>query len=208
MKGYISVIDKRTQFLKELFINDGFTIVDYQKDLDFYFINQEEKPDCPYVFTFNDSKGIYVINNDKVFRHLNNTLTVNAFFMYLKKIFTNKKILVLGYGDLAKQLLNILKRNHNQLTVANRNYKDLAEIKKDFQHLDIHLLTGRYDYIINTIPNLNIDYTDVRYKKIYDLAQTRDMRNYVSLRNLPNLYFPYESALLMFCYIKDVMKNV
>ena len=34
------------------------------------------------------------------------------------------------------------------------------------------------------------------------------MKNYISLRNLPNRFFPYESALLMFDYIKDVMKNV
>ena len=38
MKGYVSVIDKRTQYLKDLLIENGFEIVDNQNNLDFYFI--------------------------------------------------------------------------------------------------------------------------------------------------------------------------
>ena len=207
MKGYVSVIDKRTQYLKDLLIENGFEIVDNQNNLDFYFITDEEKPDCPYVFTLNDRRGTYVMNDNEYFRHLNNALTVAAFFRYLSTFFYHKKILVLGYGDLGEQLVGQLERD-NLITIANRNYKDLSIIKSKYRHQDIHLLTGRFDYIINTVPSLKIDYSDVKYKKIYDLAQTIEMKNYISLRNLPNRFFPYESALLMFDYIKDVMKNV
>lgn len=39
-------------------------------------------------------------------------------------------ILILGYGDLAKQLANILKSNYD-ITICNRNNKDLDEIKSN-----------------------------------------------------------------------------
>lgn len=53
-----------------------------------------------------------------------------------------------------------------------------------------------------------INYKKLKYKQIYDLAQTVEGKDYQSLRNIPNLYFPYESALLMFQYIHGVMRHV
>lgn len=205
MKGYISSFDKRGQLLKKIFIENGYEIVDFKDNLDFYYLTSEKKPDAKYVFTLNN-KGNYIINQNPIFRHLNNTLTVAAFFLETKTLFIHKKILILGYGDLAKQLIKILEKE-NDITIANRNYKDLDTIQNKYRHMDIHLLTGCYDFVINTIPDIDIDYSDVKYQKIFDLANTVSMKNYVSLRNLPNIYFPYESALLIFYYIKDVLEH-
>lgn len=206
MKGYISVYDDRSLFLKNIFVQNGYEIVDYQEGLDFYFLNQEKKPICDYVFTLNNN-GNYIINEDDYFRHFNNTLTVASFLIATQKEkFFNKKILILGFGDLAKQLAKTL-GVHNDITIANRNYKDIKIIKKLYRHMDIHLMTGNYDYIINTIPHVKIDYQDLKYKCIYDLANTVQLKNYISLRNLPNLYFPYESALLMYNYIDQVINH-
>lgn len=205
MKGYISIYDERSSCLKNIFIQNGYDIVDFQEGLDFYFLNDECQLDCDYVFTLNNKKGNYIINNDKDFRHFNNLLTVASFLIAVQKDdFINKKILILGFGDLAKQLAKVL-NIHNEITIANRNYKDLEIIEKDYKHMDIHLMTGKYDYIINTIPHIDIDYQDLKYKFIYDLADTLSMPNYVSLRNLPNTYFPYESAKLMYDYISQVI---
>ena len=150
----------------------------------------------------------YIINKDKVFKHLNNTLT--AMGLYLKIIQDKahyNNILILGYGDLAKQLANILKSNYD-ITICNRNNKDLDEIKQIYHHLDLNALSGKYDLIINTIPVCKINYKKLKYKQIYDLAQTVEGKDYQSLRNIPNMYFPYESALLMFQYIHGVMRHV
>ena len=113
----------------------------------------------------------------------------------------------MGYGDLAKQLANILKSNYD-ITICNRNNKDLDEIKQIYHHLDLNALSGKYDLIINTIPVCKINYKKLKYKQIYDLAQTVEGKDYQSLRNIPNLYFPYESALFMFQYIHGVMRHV
>ena len=74
-----------------------------------------------------------------------------------------KNILILGYGDLAKQLANILKSNYD-ITICNRNNKDLDEIKQIYHHLDLNALSGKYDLIINTIPVCKINYKKLKYK--------------------------------------------
>nr|WP_318000118.1 hypothetical protein [uncultured Faecalibacillus sp.] len=208
MKGFIEVYDQRTQFLKDIFLSHGYQIDDKQsQNLDFYVV-KNQKIDHDHTFSLNNINTKYIINKDKVFKHLNNTLT--AMGLYLKiiqdKIHYNN-ILILGYGDLAKQLANILKNNYD-ITICNRNYKDIDEIKKLYHHMDINTISGTYDLIINTIPICKIDYEKLKYKQIYDLAQTIQCEHYQSLRNVPMLYFPYESALLMFQYIHGVMKHV
>lgn len=208
MKGFIEIYDQRMQFLKDIFLGNGYQISDHcDEKLDFYVIkNQKIKQNN--TFSLNNSNTKYIINQDYTFRHLNNTLT--AIGMYLKIISDHQKyhhILILGYGDLAKQLANILKNNYD-ITICNRNYKDIDEIKKLYHHMDINTISGTYDLIINTIPICKIDYEKLKYKQIYDLAQTIQCEHYQSLRNVPILYFPYESALLMFQYIHGVMKHV
>lgn len=206
MKGYISVNDNRTYHLKQIFIQHGYEITDYQDNLDFYYIDHDYQPNAHYVFSLNDNQAKFVINDAPDFRHFNNTLTVAGFLAAIKRPLINQKILILGFGDLAKQLARILKIN-NIITIANRNYKDLKLIKKDYQHMDIHLMTGKFDYIINTVPKKDIDYEDLQYRKIYDLANSLNKERYESLRKLPNRYFPYESAWLMFQFMNEVLKH-
>lgn len=123
------------QFLKDIFLGNGYQISDHcDEKLDFYVIkNQKIKQNN--TFSLNNSNTKYIINQDYTFRHLNNTLT--AIGMYLKIISDHQKyhhILILGYGDLAKQLANILKNNY-EITICNRNYKDIDEIKKLYHHM-------------------------------------------------------------------------
>ncbi len=206
MKGYISVNDNRSYYLKQIFLQNGYEICDYQPGLDFYFIDHDLDLQEKNVFSLNDDKAQYVINDDQNFRHFNNTLTVAGFLAAIKEKLYDQKILILGFGDLAKQLARVLKQ-HNDITIANRNYKEIEVIKKDYQHIDIHLMTGYYDYIINTVPAKNIDYDDLQYQKIFDLANSLKKERYESLRKLPARYFPYESAWLMFQYMEQVLRH-
>lgn len=206
MKGYISVNDNRSYCLKQIFLQNGYEICDYQPGLDFYFIDHDLDLQEKNVFSLNDEKAQYVINDDQNFRHFNNTLTVAGFLAAIKEKLYDQKILILGFGDLAKQLGRVLKQ-HNDITIANRNYKEIEVIKRDYQHIDIHLMTGYYDYIINTVPAKNIDYDDLQYQKIFDLANSLKKERYESLRKLPARYFPYESAWLMFQYMEQVLRH-
>lgn len=208
MKGFIEISDQRMKFLKDIFLENGYQISDQcREDLDFYVIkNQKIKQNN--TFSLNNSNTQYVMNHNFIFRHLNNTLT--AMGMYLKLITDSQKyhrVLILGYGDLAKQLANILKNKYD-ITICNRNYKEINEIKESYHHMDLNTISGTYDLIINTIPICKIDYKKLKYKQIYDLAQTIQCEHYQPLRNIPMLYFPYESALLMFQYIHGVIKHV
>lgn len=208
MKGFIEISDQRMKFLKDIFLENGYQISDQcREDLDFYVIkNQKIKQNN--TFSLNNSNTQYVMNHNFIFRHLNNTLT--AMGMYLKLITDSQKyhrVLILGYGDLAKQLANILKNKYD-ITICNRNYKEINEIKESYHHMDLNTISGTYDLIINTIPICKIDYKKLKYKQIYDLAQTIQCEHYQSLRNIPMLYFPYESALLIFQYIHGVIKHV
>lgn len=205
MKGYVYVYDKRSAILKSMLIDKGFEIVDdISDDLDFCFLNNQIV-DCKYSFSLGNNNSKYVMNNNFLFRHFNNLLTA---FGILMMVLDNdvKDILIIGYGDLAKQIANLLKKYN--ITIANRNNKDYDEIVKSYLHVDINHLCGKYDIVINTVPIIKIDYSKLDYGMIYDLANTLDLDHYVSIRNVPDLYFPKESALLMLNYILDVMSNV
>ena len=62
--------------------------------------------------------------------------------------------------------------------------------------------------VLKALAKINEPHYSAIKKQIYDLAQTVEGNDYQSLRNIPNLYFPYESALLMFQYIHGVMRHV
>lgn len=205
MKGYIYVYDKRSAILKNMLIDKGFEIVDdIRNDLDFCFL-KDQIVNCKYSFSLGSNNSKYVMNNNYLFRHFNNLLTaIGVLMMILDR--NVKDVLIIGYGDLAKWLAKLLK-NYN-VVIANRDNKDHEEIIKNYLHLDIHNLYGKYDVVINTVPIIKIDYSKLDYGIIYDLANSLDLDNYISIRNVPDLYFPKESALLMLNYILDVMSNV
>ena len=119
----------------------------------------------------------------------------------------DSNILILGYGDLGKQLANLLKKQYI-VTICNRNYKDYDQIIQNYKHIDFVNLKGTYDLIINTIPCAVINYQNVSYQKIIDLAQTLHLKNYQSIRNVPERSFPYEAALIMYFAIQEVMNHV
>lgn len=201
MKGYIYVYDQRSAYLKKLFLENGVEIVDsIEDDADFYYV-KEQKISRKNVFS------LVSLNQNKHFRHLNNTLTAMGTYLMMTQKQDIHSVLILGYGDLGKQLANLLKK-HYDVTICNRNYKDYDQIIQNYKHIDFENLKGTYDLIINTIPYVVINYQKVSYQKIIDLAQTLHLKNYQSIRNVPERYFPYEAALIMYYIIQEVMHHV
>ena len=201
MKGYIYVYDQRSAYLKKLFLENGVEIVDSIEDeADFYFV-KDQNLSRKNVFS------LASLNQNKHFRHLNNMLTTIGTYLMVSQKQNVHSILILGYGDLGKQLANLLKKQYD-VTICNRNYKDYDQIIQNYKHVNLENLKGTYDLIINTIPCVVINYQSVSYQKIIDLAQTLDLQNYQSIRNVPERSFPYEAALLMYHTIQEVMHHV
>lgn len=201
MKGYIYVYDQRSAYLKELFLENGVEIVDSIEDeADFYFV-KDQKLSRKNVFS------LVSLNQNYHFRHLNNMLTAIGTYLLVSQKKDTHSILILGYGDLGKQLANLLKKQYD-VTICNRNYKDYDQIIQNYKHVNLENLKGTYDLIINTIPCVGINYQSVSYQKIIDLAQTLNLQNYQSIRNVPERYFPYEAALIMYHTIQEVMHHV
>ncbi|MDO5812958.1 MAG: hypothetical protein Q4Q31_07680 [Bacillota bacterium] len=201
MKGYIYVYDQRSAYLKKLFLENGVELVNSIEDeADFYFV-KNQKLNRKNVFSLSS------LNQNYHFRHLNNMLTAMGIYLKILQEKRNHSILILGFGDLGKQLANLLK-NQYDVTICNRNYKDYDQIIQNYKHIDFENLRGTYDLIINTIPHVVIDYQNVSYQKIIDLAQTLELQNYQSIRNVPERSFPYEAALLMYDTIQEVMHHV
>lgn len=201
MKGYIYVYDQRSAYLKKLFLENGVEIVDSIEDeADFYFV-KDQKLSRKNVFS------LVSLNQNYHFRHLNNMFTAIGTYLLVSQKKDTHSILILGYGDLGKQLANLLKKQYD-VTICNRNYKDYDQIIQNYKHIDFVNLKGTYDVIINTIPCVGINYQSVSYQKIIDLAQTLNLQNYQSIRNVPERYFPYEAALIMYFAIQEVMNRV
>lgn len=201
MKGYIYVYDQRSAYLKKLFLENGVEIVDSIEDeADFYFV-KDQKLSRKNVFS------LVSLNQNYHFRHLNNMLTAIGMYLLVSQKQDTHSILILGYGDLGKQLANLLKKQYD-VTICNRNYKDYDQIIQNYKHIDFINLKGTYDLIINTIPCAVINYQNVSYQKIIDLAQTLHLKNYESIRNVPERSFPYEAALIMCFAIQEVMNRV
>lgn len=159
MKGYIYVYDQRSAYLKELFLENGVEIVDSIEDeADFYFV-KDQKLSRKNVFS------LVSLNQNYHFRHLNNMLTAIGTYLLVSQKKDTHSILILGYGDLGKQLANLLKKQYI-VTICNRNYKDYDQIIQNYKHIDFVNLKGTYDLIINTIPCAVINYQNVLYKKL------------------------------------------
>ena len=164
-----------------------------EDEADFYFV-KDQKLSRKNVFS------LVSLNQNYHFRHLNNMLTAIGMYLLVSQKQDTHSILILGYGDLGKQLANLLKKQYD-VTICNRNYKD-------YDQIDFINLKGTYDLIINTIPCAVINYQNVSYQKIIDLAQTLHLKNYESIRNVPERSFPYEAALIMYFAIQEVMNRV
>lgn len=104
MKGYIYVYDQRSAYLKKLFLENGVEIVDSIEDeADFYFV-KDQKLSRKNVFS------LVSLNQNYHFRHLNNMLTAIGMYLLVSQKQDTHSILILGYGDLGKQLANLFKK--------------------------------------------------------------------------------------------------
>lgn len=105
------------------------------------------------------------LKNDKEFNYSNSLATSEAVLKYgielLPIILKNSNILILGYGNSAKALVEDFKHFSNKLLVAVRKdevRKDL--LKKKINNINLKELKNyieEYDLIINTIPSMIID---------------------------------------------------
>ena len=108
MKGFIEVYDQRTQFLKDIFLSHGYQINDKQaQNLDFYVV-KNQKIDHDNTFSLNNINTKYIINKDKVFKHLNNTLT--AMGLYLKIIQDKAEYTYFGLWRFSKTACKYFKK--------------------------------------------------------------------------------------------------
>lgn len=221
MKGYIDISDERSKWLKIYFEKNGDEIVDKCcDDLDFYYLGKDGKKyknvqiSSKNIFTLiqNDEMDTIPLNHHQDFREENNVLTTLALIKRLidDQHIYQKRILILGYGNLGQKIAQALACFQNEIAIANRDDKHKKDIQeKGYQHYDLNNLHDYFDVIINTIPFEIIDYHLFTQCLIYDLATTvQKEQNYYSLRSLPNSYFPQEAGYLLFKTMDKVIKNV
>ena len=118
-----------------------------------------------YNLTFIDLK------NDEEFNKINSIATSEAVLKYsievLPIIMKEARILILGYGNSAKALVEDFNHFSKELLVAVRNENVRKELDtKNIQNIaleDLKTIIEKYDIIINTIPSLIIDEELLRY---------------------------------------------
>ena len=111
-----------------------------------------------YNLTFIDLK------NDEEFNKINSIATSEAVLKYsievLPIIMKESKILILGYGNSAKALVDDFNHFSKELLVAVRKESVRKELDtKNVQNInleDLKTVIEKYDIIINTIPSLII----------------------------------------------------
>ena len=215
MKGYIYQDDCRSCFLNDLFIQNNYEMVSDVNDADFIFVGKDNQRIIKEKINFTlirDDLGI-CINDNQSFRKDNNYLTVLALINLLIQnhhLPICTKVLILGYGDLAKRIIKLLNNLNNEITVVNRNNKNHLEIIEHYHHQDINNINYDYNFIFNTIPDNYLDSSKFTNQIIYDLAGKLETKysNYYNYKALPNDYYPSYSALLIFKVMKDVLNNV
>ncbi len=122
----------------------------------------------------------------------------------------SKKILVTGYGRVAKATAELFKNVGADVYIAARNKAQLEEAaSRGFIPIDINRLSSRmliFDYIFNTVPSNVFASSEIEHfrGKYFELASAPFGVNkeYFSKKNdyyipggsLPGRYFPYSSA--------------
>lgn len=138
------------------------------------------------------------------------------------KIIHGSKVLILGFGRVAKEVANKFDGISAKVTCAARKNTDLAWIKAlGYEGVNINELgedLKEYDIIINTVPQMIIDKEEMKYMKknilLIDLASTPGGINtedaqkmnlkFVWALALPGKVAPVTSAE----FIKDTIYNV
>lgn len=111
------------------------------------------------------------LKEDKEFNKINSLATSECVLMFsievLPIILKEASILILGYGNSAKELVNDYLHFTNNILVAVRRKEIQNELtEKNIKNININELKDyieKYDLIINTIPSLIIDEELLRY---------------------------------------------
>ena len=111
------------------------------------------------------------LKEDKEFNLINSKATSECVLMFsievLPIILKESKILILGYGNSAKELVKDYLHFTNNILVAIRRKEvqlELDELKiKNINLIDLKDYIDKYDLIINTIPSLILDEELLRY---------------------------------------------
>ena len=190
-----SSTDKRVNELKQMFIDNGYEVLDFSAESNkkgIYYIEPRVEINNKFwqavvkgslVFGYQpEINGVpddikYIsLNDDEKFIQVNNQLTANAFRQILEQDYhgKTKKILICGYGKLTTALEKVL--NDWKIGVLNFNWHKMDEISSKYSDKAYFKIAPFHEYpiIVNTIPCPLIqikDFKEVRIKqKIYDLA--------------------------------------
>ena len=151
---------------------------------------------------------------DETLAVLNAELTaqgaVNIICNSLKSSITDKKILVLGFGRISKNLIRILSAFRAKVTVGARKKSDLTWAKisgaqaKEIKHLNY----ADFDIVINTVPAPILNNSLIEENKsvlFLDLAPTiaNSAHNYICAKALPGKFAPETAG----DYLAQIVKS-
>lgn len=159
-------------------------------------------------FDFLQDEALNVLNAD-----ISAEGAVNMLMNETKSTLAGEKILVTGYGRIAKNLVKFLLPFRAEVTVAARKKSDLAWAKiygcqsKALKHLN---KLDKYDAIINTVPAQVLDSDAVLALKdtiFLDVAPYNDYRcrNYIKASGIPGKYAPETAGNYLAGFIKEAV---
>lgn len=151
-------------------------------------------------------KEIQFYLQDETFIWKNAALTAEGFLAHLYRervSVQRKKIVITGFGRVAKMLALFLSRLHAQIIIAVRSKAQQAEaIAYGYEGIELSEQLPEADLIINTIPTA---WLDTRYEQalqypLYDVASAPGclanitLPQYELLPALPGKFFPHAAA--------------
>lgn len=164
-----------------------------------------------------NTKPIFYLQNE-AFIWKNAALTAEGFLAHLyqqRVSVQRKKIIITGFGRVAKILALFLSRMHADIHIAVRSETQCAEAIA-YGYTGIYLDEKNQcsaDLIVNTIPDawLTKDYTQFIECPIYDIASAPGclkeltLSQYELLPALPGKYFPQAAAKIMYETMLDLI---
>lgn len=146
----------------------------------------------------------------EAFMWQNAALTAEAMLAHFYqggKAMQKKRVLITGFGRVAKMLAKLLVRLHVDVSIAVRSEVQRAEAQAYGYEAFIldEALISHADYCVNTIPApwLNLHFHKVLRMPIFDVASAPgclakiERADYELLPGLPGKYFPYDAAKLL-----------
>ena len=151
-------------------------------------------------------KEIHFYLQDETFIWKNAALTAEGFLAHLYRervSVQRKKIVITGFGRVAKMLALFLSRLHAEIIIAVRSKAQQAEaIAYGYEGIELNEHLPEADFMINTIPTawLDMRYEQVFSYPLYDVASAPGclanitLPQYELLPALPGKYFPHAAA--------------